>query len=103
MASLAARFRRAPGTQASEKDWLSSCLRFNLSSFLALAYRLCSSQRVSNTATMFAEMLGACLPGILFYIVIQTRIRQKPTTAIGFLVVVMISLTVAMPGILSTI
>ena len=47
-----------------------------------------------------AMMFGACLPGILSYMVIQTRIRKKPTSAVGFVVVAMVSLFIATPGIL---
>jgi hypothetical protein len=48
---------------------------------------------------MFAMMFGACLPGVLFYTVIQTRIRKKPTSAVGFVVVILLSLFIALPGI----
>ena len=67
-------------------------------SSLVVWYCLCSCGRVS--LDLIATTLGACLPGILLYTIVQAWIRRKPRTARGYLVAVAVSLLMAAPRLL---
>lgn len=55
---------------------------------------------MGDTGTLIANLIGACLPGILLYAIVQRWIRRRPTTALGFVVVMGISVVIATSGIL---